>query len=230
MSIEVGPKVVFTLLGIDITTTIVSTWVMMAIIILLAWIIGRKRVVVLEMVFDALNDLISDVLGRPGGSILPFLGSLAIFLLFANLIGIVPGLTSPTSDINTPIALALIVFFSTHVFGSIEKGFFKYLKDLATPVYLLPFELIGQLSRTISLTLRLFGNIISTEFLVSIILAVLPLIVPLPIIALNIFSGLLQAYIFTILAAVYISSAILAAEPVEHRKKQIKKIKERKVK
>lgn len=225
---EVTPHVIFTFWGIQVTSTVISTWIMMAIVIGAAAIFRRKRPAILELVFDALNDLISDILGRPAEYILPFLGSLAIFLLMANLIGIIPGLASPTGDINTPIALAVIVFFSVHVFGSIEKGFLKYLKELTSPIYLFPFELISQFSRTISLTLRLFGNIISSEFIVAVIFTILPFIVPLPLIALHIFDGLLQAYIFTALSTVYIAGAILANEPVGARHKQLTNIKSRK--
>jgi F-type H+-transporting ATPase subunit a len=143
---------------------------------------------------------------------LPLLGTLFIFIAVANSISVVPILSSPTRGINTPFALALIVFFSVHYFGIKEKGLGGYLKDLASPIFLLPLELIGQFSRTLSLTLRLFGNVLSTELIVAVVFSLLPLIVPLPLIGFSMLTGALQAYIFTVLAAVYIGAAVAANE------------------
>jgi F-type H+-transporting ATPase subunit a len=216
----VGPVILFSVFGIPIYDTVVSTWVMMAIVILMAYLIGRRRPAILELLFDFLNDQISDVMGRPAGKILPFVGALAIFILSANLIGMLPGLSTPTGDINTPIALALVVFLSVHIFGVVEKGFIGYIKEFASPIFLFPIELLSQLTRTISLTLRLFGNMMSSDFLVIVIFSILPLVVPLPLIGLHIFDGILQAYIFTALSTVYIAGAVLANEPAEKTKKQ----------
>ena len=209
---EFDRAIVFYLFNFPIRDTVVSTWVMMAIVSGLAIWIGKREPVALEMLFDFLNDTISDVMGRSGELFLPFLGSLAIFIAFANVIGIVPFLMSPTSDINTTLALALVVFFSVHYFGIRVKGVIGYLKNLANPIFLLPLEIIGQLSRTLSLTLRLFGNIFSGELIVAIIFALIPLFVPLPLAGLGVFTGLLQAYIFTVLASVYIAAGVETTE------------------
>jgi F-type H+-transporting ATPase subunit a len=214
---EVNPTVLFHIFGIPVRDTVISTWVMMVIIIGLAIFINRKRPIALEMLVDFLSDTIGDVLGRPAGQFLPLLGSLAIFISVANIIGVVPILVSPTLDINVTLALALVVFFSVHYFGIRSKGFIKYFKDMASPIYLLPLEIIGQLSRTLSLTLRLFGNMFSAELIVAIIFALVPLFVPLPLVGLGIFTGLLQAYIFTALAAVYIGAAIEAVSQTERK-------------
>jgi len=214
---EVSPTVVFTMFGIPVRNTVVSTWVMMLLLITLAIVVNRKRPIALEMLVDFLSDMISDVMGRSAEPFLPLLGSLAIFIAVANVIGVVPILVSPTLDINVTLALALVVFFSVHYFGIRSKGLFKYLKDMASPIYLLPLEIIGQLSRTLSLTLRLFGNIFSAELIVVIIFALVPLFIPLPLVGLGIFTGLLQAYIFTALAAVYIGAAIEAVSPTERK-------------
>ena len=205
------PQVVFTIFGIPIRDTVVSTWVMVVLILGAAAIINRRKPTALEMLVDFLNDLISGIIGRSAAPYLPLLGSLAIFIAVANVIGVVPFLIAPTSDVNTPLALALVVFFSVHYFGIRSKGLVNYFKDMASPIFLLPLEIIGQLSRTISLTLRLFGNIFSAELIVAIIFALVPLFVPLPLVGLGIFTGLLQAYIFTTLAAVYIGAGIEAA-------------------
>ncbi len=210
---DVSPQRVFRLFGdVWVTNTVVSTWVMMVAIVAIALIIRRRQPFALEMLLDFLSDMLADVMGERARRYLPFLGTLAIFIAVANSIGIVPGLVAPTRDISTPLALALVVFFAVHYFGIREKGLLAYLKDLAAPIYLLPLtlplEVIGQISRTLSLTLRLFGNIVSGELVVAVIFSLVPLFVELPIVGLSLFTGLLQAYIFTILAAVYINSGV----------------------
>lgn len=220
---NIAPQVVFTLFNIPVRDTVVSTWVVMGLITLIAILIGRRKPVMLEILVDFLTDLISDLMGRPAAPYLPLLGALAIFIAFANIIGIVPFLRSPTSDINSTLALALVVFLSVHFFGIRNKGFSGYLRDLASPIFLLPLELIGQLSRTISLTLRLFGNTLSAVLIVAIIFSLAPLFVPLPLIAFGIFTGILQAYIFTALAAVYIASGLEVIEPNKEESKEKRK-------
>lgn len=214
------PRVVFTIFDLPVRDTVISTWIMMAVIVALAIFVGRRRPAALEMLVDFLTDTISSVMGRSAAPYLPLLGSLAIFIAVANVMGVIPFLTSPTKDINTPLALALVVFFSVHYFGIRSKGVGHYFKDMATPIFILPLEIIGQLSRTLSLTLRLFGNIISTELIVAVIFALAPLFVPLPLVGFSIFTGLLQAYIFTVLAAVYIGAGLEINEPVAEAESQ----------
>lgn len=211
---DVFPRVVFTIFGIPVRDTVISTWVMMVIIVAIAIMLGRWRPMALEMLIDFINDLISDIMGAPSAPFLPLLSALAIFIAVANIIGIVPFLIAPTRDLNTPLALALVVFFSVHYFGIRIKGPSRYLREMASPIYLLPLEIIGQLTRTLSLTLRLFGNILSTELIVAVVFALAPLFVPLPLVGFSILIGLLQAYIFTALAAVYIVAGIQASEPL----------------
>jgi len=175
-----------------------------------AVIVARRQPAALEMVVDFLSDNISDIMDRPAAPYLPLLGSLAIFIAAANITGILPRLYAPTRDINATLALALVVFFSVHYFGIRSKGLIGYLRSMADPIFLLPLEIVGQISRTLSLSLRLFGNILSGELIVAIIFALLPLFVPLPMVGMSIFTGLLQAYIFTALATVYVASAVHA--------------------
>jgi len=223
------PQVVFSIAGIEVRDTVVSTWLMMVAVLALAIVIRRRRPIILEMVLDMLESLIGDLLGGYRlETYLPFLGSLAIFVAFANLFSILPTIplpggtmlpiVAPTRDLNTPIALAMVVFFSVHYYGMRQQGVFGYLKSLASPIFLLPLEIIGQVSRTVSLAVRLFGNVLSTELIVMVVFMLVPLLVPLPVIGLNIFTGLLQAYIFTALAAVYISTGL--EEPEENEKLQ----------
>lgn len=209
---DVFPSVAFTIWGIPIRDTVVSTWVMMVVIVFLAIFIGRRRPTALEMLVDFILDSVEDILGRTAIDYLPLLGTLAIFIAVANVIGVVPFVTAPTRDINTPLALALIVFFAVHYYGIRSRGWINYLRSLASPIFMLPLEIIGQLSRTISLTLRLFGNIISTEMVIAVIFALVPLFVPLPLVGFSILTGLLQAYIFTVLAAVYIGAGVQAID------------------
>ena len=215
------PQVVFNIFGIPVRDTVISTWIMMVLIVALTAMARRRWPGATEMLVAFLDDTVSDIMGRPAGPYLPFLGALAIFIAVANLIGVVPLLVSPTRDINTPLALALVVFFSVHYFGMRAKGVFGYLKDLASPIFMLPLEIVGQLSRTLSLTLRLFGNIISTDLVVAVIFALVPLFVPLPMIGLSMFTGILQAFIFTALAAVFISAGLEANEPPESANQRI---------
>jgi F-type H+-transporting ATPase subunit a len=218
------PQVVFSVFGIEVRDTVVSTWIMMAIILFVAILIRRRRPMMLEMLLGFLEDLIGDLLGGYRlERYLPFLGSLAVFVAFANIFSILPTiplpggtmlpLVAPTRDLNTPVALAVVVFFSVHYFGMRQQGVFGYLRNLASPIFLLPLEIIGQISRSVSLAVRLFGNVLSTELIVVVVFMLIPLFVPLPVIGLNIFTGLLQAYIFTALAAVYISTGL--EEPEE---------------
>jgi F-type H+-transporting ATPase subunit a len=206
------PQVVFTIFGIPVRDTVVSTWIMMVIIVGVAAVANRRWPAALEMLVDFLIDTVSGVMGRPAGLYLPFLGTLVIFIAVANIIGIVPIVVSPTRDINTPVALALVVFFSVYYFGIREKGLWGYFKAMASPIFMLPMELISHVSRALSLTLRLFGNIISTELIVAVVFALVPLIVPLPLVAFSMLTGVLQAYIFTVLAAVYIGAGLEASE------------------
>jgi len=202
------PQVVFTISGIPVRDTVISTWIMMAIIVGVAAVTARRWPAALEMLIDFLTDTVSSAMGRPAEPYLPFLGTLAIFIAVANVIGIVPIVVSPTRDINTPVALALVVFFSVYYFGVRAKGLWGYFKDLASPAFMLPMELISHVSRTLSLTLRLFGNIISTEMIVAVVFALVPLIMPLPLVVFSMLTGVLQAYIFTVLATVYIGAGL----------------------
>ncbi len=220
------PQVVFSVFGVPVRDTVVSTWIMMVMLITLGIVVQRRWPILLEMLLGFLEDLIGDLLaGYPVEQYLPFLGSLAIFVAFANIFSLLPTIplpgglmlpiVAPTRDLNTPVALAVVVFFSVHYYGMRQQGVLGYLKNLASPIFLLPLEIIGQVSRTVSLAVRLFGNVLSTELIVAVVFMLIPLFVPLPVIGLNIFTGLLQAYIFTALAAVYISTALEGDEQEE---------------
>lgn len=208
---RVAPQVV-EIFGISVRDTVVSTWIMMLIVIGGVIIARRFFPSLLERLIDFLGTTISDVMECTAEPYLPYLGTLAIFIAVANVIGVVPVVTTPTKDISTTAALAITVFFAVHVFGIRQKGVWGHLKTMAAPLGLfflmLPLDIVGQLSRTLALALRLFGNIISSELIVGVVYDMIPIIAPLPMIALGLFTGVLQAYIFTILATVFISLAV----------------------
>jgi len=224
----IAPQVVFYLFGLPITDTVVSTWVMMAMLIIAAILIRRYTPHVGEFIIEMINSIVSSVMPEDVRVIqfLPFLGTLVLFLLLGNIFSIFPFMVSPTANINTTFALAALVFFAVHVYGIREKGLWGYIKDTATPIFVFPLEIISQLSRTLSLTIRLFGNILSTDLIVAIIFSLIPFIVPLPLAALGMLTGVLQAYIFTVLASLYISSAIEIADVEEERRQMKQELKE----
>ncbi len=206
---SITPQIIFYIFGIPISSTIISTWVVMALIITLVLVISKFYPVALDMIGETLTSIVSGVMtNQDTDSYLPLLGSLAIFIAVSNSIGIIPILTAPTSDINTPIALSLVVFFSVYFYGIQKKGLANYFKEITSPIFLLPFEIIGQVSRTLSLSLRLFGNIISGELITAIVFGLIPLIAPLPLIGLSLLIGILQAYVFTALSSLYIDLAV----------------------
>jgi F-type H+-transporting ATPase subunit a len=207
---DLFPRVVFHIFGIPVRDTVISTLVVTGLILLTALLYRRRRPMAIEMLLEFLSDQIATALGQRARPYLPLLGTLAIFVAVSNIIGEVPFLSAPTSDLNTPVALALVVFFSVHYFGVRANGLWGYLKGLASPVFMLPLEILTQLTRTLSLALRLFGNILSTQLIVAVFFSLLPLFVPLPLQVFGIFTGLLQAYIFTVLAAVYIGAGLQA--------------------
>ena len=214
------PKVVFYIFGFPITDTIISTWVMMALIILIAFLIRKFKPEMGEMIVEMIFNIVSAVMPEDVNltKYLPFLGTLAIFLVFGNIFSVVPRMVSPTANLNSTAGLAILVFFAVHFYGIREKGLIGYLKDLANPIFMLPLEIVGQLSRTLSLAVRLFGNILSTDLIVAIIFSLIPFLVPLPLIALGVLTGLLQAYIFIVLASLFIGSAIEVEEMEQERR------------
>jgi F-type H+-transporting ATPase subunit a len=169
-------------------------------------LLRKKAPVVLEMLVDFTGDLASSYIRGPTSVYVPFLGSLLLFVLVANLIGILPLMITPTRDINTPVAMAVVVLVMVFVFMLKVKGLKGFVKTFMTPM--LPLDLIGYVSRTTSLALRLFGNILGGEVIVSVLFSLIPVGVPLVMIILSSITGILQAYVFTVLAASYIASGV----------------------
>ncbi|MBL7201048.1 MAG: F0F1 ATP synthase subunit A [Anaerolineae bacterium] len=200
------PRVVFTILGIPVRNSVISTWIVMAIIVAGVLILRKKAPIVLEMLVTFTEDLAAGFIKRPTARYVPFLGTLLVFIAVANLIGVVPLMFTPTRDINTPLALALVVFFAVFVFAVKAKGGIGFIKGFLTP--LVPLDLIGYFSRTMSLTLRLFGNVIGGEIVVAVLFSLIPIGIPLVMVVLSSITGILQAYVFTVLAASYIATIV----------------------
>lgn len=222
-------RIVFTLFGIlPIRDTVLYTWITMGIIVGVVLILKILKPNLLEYLLEMVISVVDDAMDVDDlHPYIPLLGSLLIFTLFANLISIVPGMKSPTADINTTIGLALIVVLSVHIYGMAKKGVWKYLKEFASPIFMLPVELIGQFSRTLSLSMRLFGNILSGDLIVAIVFSIVPYFLPIALTAISMVSGLLQAFVLTTLAALFISSAVEINE--EDQKIKIENAEKRKL-
>jgi F-type H+-transporting ATPase subunit a len=148
---------------------------------------------------------------------LPFIGTLFIFIAASNLLEIIPGYHPPTASLSTTAALAICVFWAVPFYGIRQSGLKKYLKHYLQPhPLMLPFHVIGELSRTLSLAIRLFGNVMSDVMIVAILLSIAPLFFPIIMQVLELLTGLIQAYIFAILAMVYIASATEAQQVVNN--------------
>jgi len=167
---------------------------------------------VMEVIIGGFDALLIDTMGDKGKKFFPLIATLGLFILTGNLIGIIPGFESPTANINTNAAMALVVFFSTHVVGVSMHGL-KYFKQFMGPVWwltplMLPIEVISHLSRPLSLTFRLFGNIAGEDIVLAVVLLLVPLLIPLPILILMIFTSIVQTLVFMLLAMMYIAGAL----------------------
>ena len=167
---------------------------------------------IMEVIIGGFDSLLDEIMGHNGRKFFPLIATLGLFILTSNLIGMVPGFESPTANINTNLAMALVVFFSTHVVGVKEHGL-KYFKQFMGPVWwltplMLPIEIISHLSRPLSLTFRLFGNIKGEDIVLLVVLFLVPYFVPLPVFALMIFTSLVQTLVFMLLAMMYIAGAM----------------------
>lgn len=169
--------------------------------------------VVVESVVGAMEGAVAQVAGRHTGVIMPFIASLWVFLVTANLIGLVPGLDSPTKDLSVTAALAILVFLSVHWFGIRTQGLRNYLRHYLSPSpIVLPFHLLSEVTRTVALAVRLFGNMMSLEMAALLVLLVAGFLAPVPILMLHVVEALVQAYIFGMLALIYVAGGIQSQE------------------
>jgi F-type H+-transporting ATPase subunit a len=207
---EIVSDVVFRVFGVGVRESVISTWALMILIVVGIVIVRRRVPVLLEMLIDFIESTASGFIPGNVEPYVPFLGSLFLFLAVANLGGIIPAIFTPTRDINTPIALALVVLASVFFFTMRAVGVLGFLKTFLTP--LAPLDLIGYVSRTTSLAVRLFGNMVGAELVVIVLFSLVPVGVPLIMVALGSITGLLQAYVFTVLASSYIGGSLETAQ------------------
>ena len=207
---------VFTLGPVAVTEPVVVTWGLMLLLGVGGWLLTRslkqvpsRRQAALEMVVETIAGQIRDTTRVEPWPYVPLLGTMFLYILAANWSSLVPGVDPPTAHIETDAALAIVVFFAVIWFGVRAKGVGGYLKTFAEPtIFMLPLNVMETFTRTFSLVVRLFGNIMSGVFIIGIILSLAGLLVPIPLMALDLLTGAVQAYIFTILATVFIGSAI----------------------
>ncbi|MEH1869995.1 F0F1 ATP synthase subunit A [Nostoc sp.] len=219
MHISLSPdEIVFWQWGfVSINATLVFTWMIMLLLGVGAWLVTRKLSTdtqlshwqnLLEVLVANLRDQIQQTSGQNPDRYLPFVGTLFIFIATSNILVIVPGYHPPTASLSTTAALAICVFFAVPVFNISEQGIWKYLHHYLEPnPILFPFYIISELSRTLALAVRLFGNVMSDGMIAAILISIAPFFFPAIMQALGLLTGLIQAYIFAILAVVYIGSA-----------------------
>ncbi|WP_343081818.1 F0F1 ATP synthase subunit A [Ostreiculturibacter nitratireducens] len=221
---EISPDnwVLFTVGPFRVNATIVFTWVVMAILVLSALFV-RLRLSATgdltrsqnfwEAVVETMRNQIRDVSGQEPGPYLPFVGTLFVFIASANILAVVPGYTPPTGSLSTTTALAICVLISVPVYGMARKGVGGYVRSYFEPTPLMaPFNVIGELSRTLALAIRLYGNVMSGTVIAGILISIAPFFFPVAMQMLGLLTGVIQAYIFAILAMVYIASATRAHE------------------
>ncbi len=205
---------------IGISGSVMTSWGLMLFLAVISWLSARRLrespgdyQAVLEGIVSTMEDAIESVLPGKCDVVFPFIATLWIFILLANLAGIIPGLHSPTADLSVTSSLAVLVFLSVHWFGIKAEGLATYLKHYLTPSpILLPFHLISEVSRTLALAVRLFGNVMSLEIGYALVLLVAGFLVPIPLLMLHLVEAVIQAYLFGTLALIYIAGGIQAQE------------------
>lgn len=220
--------VAFAVGPVAITEPVVITWGIIATLGLGSWLLTRRLSLVagtgqavLELIVGALDDQIRAAIGQEPARFRALIGTLFVFILVANWSSLVPGVEPPTAHLETDAALAAIVFVATIWFGITTRGLAGYLKGFAEPSWvMLPLNLIEQITRTFSLMVRLFGNVMSGVFVVGIVLSLAGLVVPIPLMALDLLTGAVQAYIFATLAIVFIASAVSEGGPMRKTGKE----------
>ena len=227
-----GPPVaaVLGLAGIEVPDPlhVVPDYIVMVLIVavLVAVLLGlasrRPKLVpgprqsIAEMIVQMFEGLIVDTVGPEGRKYLPVVGTVGIFVFGCNMIGLVPGFMSPTSKLNVTLGCALVVFFYYHAQGVKAQGL-KYFKHLMGPIpalapLMIPIEVISHFSRPVSLSMRLFGNIFAEELLIVIMASIIPFLLPLPFMAVAIFTSLIQSFVFVLLSCIYIAGAVAHEE------------------
>ena len=214
--------ILFTWGFVTINVTIIYTWLVMAILLVISHLATRNLSSemnvsrwqhFLEVVISVIRGEISEMTKKGADNYIPLIGTLFLFICTSNVLAVVPGYVAPTSSMTTTAALATCVFIAVPYYGISRNGVFHYVKEYFQPNFIFfPFHVMGELSRTLALTVRLFGNIMSHEKVIGILLAVTPFLFPVVMQILGLLIGVIQAYIFAILSMVYIASALSAED------------------
>ncbi|TFB08443.1 F0F1 ATP synthase subunit A [Candidatus Atribacteria bacterium MT.SAG.1] len=217
MEITPDAIIIFQWNGIHINATIFFTWVVMVLLIFISWMATKNLTVgpkisrwqnFLEVIVGYIRQQVREITQQNPDPFIPFLGTLFMFISISGILTIVPGFQPPTGSLSTTSALAICVFFAIPIFGIAKKGMGGYFKQYLKPsIFMMPFNIIGDFSRILALSVRLFGNMMSGTLIVAVLFIVTPLFVPIVMQVLGLLIGQIQAYIFTVLAAVYIASA-----------------------
>ncbi len=212
---------------VTISATLVYTWVIMGLLLIGSMSATRnlstERSIsrwqnLLELVVGTIRSEIREIAKEDADTYFPFVGTLFLFILFSNLFTFIPGYVAPTSSLTTTAALAVLVFFAVPIYGIAKNGVLEYVKEYFRPTFIFfPFHIMGEFSRTLALAVRLFGNLMSHEKVIAILLAVTPLFFPVVMQVLGLLIGVIQAYIFAILAMVYIASATQTHDESAHK-------------
>jgi F-type H+-transporting ATPase subunit a len=221
MNSPLAPVILFQLGPVPITQAIVTTWGIMIVLVLGAFLLTRRlglvptrRQAAIELVVATLDTQITETSGAKPGPYRSFIGTLFLFILVANWSSLIPGVEPPTAQLETDAALAALVFVSVIWFGIRGDGVGGYLKSFAAPnPVMIPLNILQSLTRVFSMFVRLFGNVMSGVFVIGIVASLAGLLVPIPLMALDLLTGLVQAYIFAVLALVFISSTIDDGQP-----------------
>lgn len=209
---------------VPITSAIITTWAIMMVLVLGAYFLTRRLTLIpgklqaaMELVVGVLDDQIRDTSGAEPAPYRGFIGSLFLFILIANWSSLIPGVEPPTATLETDAALAVLVFLSVIWFGVRSGGVRGYLKSFAAPnVIMIPLNMLETITRTFSMFVRLFGNVMSGVFVIGIVASLAGLLVPIPLMALDLLTGLVQAYIFAVLAMVFITATVEDGKPTSH--------------
>ncbi|HEY8160703.1 MAG TPA: F0F1 ATP synthase subunit A [Methylocystis sp.] len=209
-------EIAFHIGPIPIAKPVTTTWALMGFLILGSALATRRLALrpriaqaFVELIVDTLDSQIRDTMGVEPGPYRALFGTLFLFILLANWSAVIPGVEPPTARLETDAALALVVFVATVYHGLRTQGLWGYLKTFAEPsLFMVPLNLVEQITRTFSLFVRLFGNVMSGVFVVGIVLSLAGLLVPIPLMALDLLTGAVQAYIFATLAMVFTAAAI----------------------
>ncbi|MEA3419835.1 MAG: F0F1 ATP synthase subunit A [Campylobacterota bacterium] len=222
---NVFPGVVFEIktaaLTIPITDTVITTWIIIVILAILSFVISRRLSIsdpskiqlFTEKIVMAIKETLEGSANISAWTLVPFIGTIWIYVGFMNLISLIPYFHSPTRDLSTTAALSVIAFFSIHYYGIKFNGFKRYIKRYIEPsIFLLPFNLFADISRIFAMAIRLFGNMLSWEMIVAILIALVGFLVPVPMILLSIVGDVLHAFLFGLLTYIFIIGGIRAEE------------------